>query len=44
MCIKKIVWSSDVNDAEPRLLFSEKKTSPIRIETLAKQARAKPRP
>ena len=46
------VGTRDVNDAEPRLLvfdaeprlsFSEKKTSPGRAETLAKRARAEPR-
>ena len=31
---------SDVNDAELRLSFSEKKTSPSRTKTLAKRARA----
>ena len=47
--LRKIFDISDVNDAEPRLLgfkaeprlsFSEKKTSPSRTETLAKRARA----
>ena len=46
------VHTSDVNDAEPRLLvfnaeprlpFSGKKTSSSRAETLAKRARAEPR-
>ena len=27
----RLVYTSDVNDAEPRLSFSEKKTSPSRL-------------
>ena len=35
---QQLVYTSDVNDAEPRLSFSEKHRA--RTETLAKRARA----